>query len=203
MDHPKVILIGGAPGAGKTTLGRNLAIKLGITSLTVDDLMTAAKAVTTPDSHPGLHVMSRMHWVDYFTMTAVDQLIDDANIQHEATWPAVEKVIRYHAASWGSPIVIDGWALRPERVAQLDLENVKTFWLVTEPAVLEERESTNVDFIRDSPDPPRMLRNFLARSLWYNEMIKEQATELGQNLLYQSGETSVDELCNLVLDGPV
>jgi hypothetical protein len=44
-----------------------------------------------------------------------------------------------------------------------------------------------------------MFENFLARSLWYNDLIKKQATELQMNILPQDGQTSVDELCELVL----
>ena len=60
---------------------------------------------------------------------------------------------------------------------------------------LEEREKRSVDFVRDSPDPDRMLRNFLARSLWYNELIREQATALGLRVLHQDGSASVEDLC--------
>ena len=119
-------------------MGRALAARLDATSLSIDDLLTAAKAVTTARSHPGLHVMSVLNHIEYFTTRSVDQLKADATVQHEATWPAIEKVIRNHA-TWGSPIVIDGWALRPKRVAELDLGNVTSLWLVAEASVLEER----------------------------------------------------------------
>ena len=150
MTKPGVFLIGGAPGVGKTTLGRALATRVDATSLTADDLLTAAKAVTTPNSHPGLHVMTAVNSIEYFTTSSVDQLTADATVQHEAIWPAIEKVIRKRAA-WGPPIVIDGWFLRPPKVAELDLERVISFWLVAEPAVLEERERRNVEFFGRSP----------------------------------------------------
>ena len=169
-----------------------------MTSLSIDDLMTAAKAVTTPESHPGLHVMSAVNYIEYFTRSSVDQLKADAAVQHEATWPAVEKVVRNHS-TWGSPIVIDGWALRPDKVSRLDLDNVVSFWLVATQSVLEEREKKNVDFFRDSPDPERMLENFLARSAWHNDLIKEQATELRLNILHQDGQASVEDLCSIAL----
>ena len=200
MNAAKVILIGGAPGAGKTTLGRALAEKLGRSSLSIDDLFTAAKAVTTPESHPGLHVMSLVNYVEYFTTTPVDRLKADATVQHEATWPAVERVIRHHAA-WGTPIVIDGWALRPDKVARLALENVASYWVVTDPSFLEERERANIEFVSDSPDPERMLKNLLARSIWFNELIRKQTKEHRLNVLCQDGGTSVQELCRAVLEG--
>jgi 2-phosphoglycerate kinase len=199
MKSAKIILIGGTPGAGKTTLGRNLAIKTGVTSLTIDDLKIATRALTTRESHPGLHIMSTGDSVGYFTTTASDKLIADAKVQHEATWPAVEKVIRSHAADWGSPIVIDGWAMRPDWVAKLALDNVVSYWLHVKPEVLEQREKQNMDFFGQSADPERMLRNFLGRSYWFNEFVKEQAGSLGLPVLEQDGTVTVEELCEQVL----
>ncbi len=196
----KVILIGGAPGTGKTTLGSALAVKLGITSLSIDDLRTAAQAVTTPDSHPGLHIMRGMPYQEYFTNNSVEYLIADAILQHEAVWPMVKRVINKHAA-WGSAIVIDGWHLRPDKVAQLELDNVWAAWIVADEPVLEERERKNVNWLQGSSDPEKMLENFLARSLWYNELIREQAREFQMNILLQDGEKSVEEFCRLVLEG--
>jgi 2-phosphoglycerate kinase len=198
VAKPTVFLIGGAPGAGKTTLGKALAASVDATSLTADDLLTAAKAITTPASHPGLHVMTATDSIEYFTTSSVDQLIADASLQHAATWPAIDKVIRKHA-TWGPPVVIDGWFLRPKKVAELDLDSVLSFWLVADPAVLEERERRNVEFFGRSADPERMLRNFLGRSLWYNELIRQQATDLGLHILKQDGSASVEALCATAL----
>ncbi len=93
---------------GKSTLGAALAAALGLTSLSIDDLVTAVQAVTTPESHPGLHLMWRTSHLDYFTEGPAGRLIDDAIRQHAAAWPFIERVIRQHAQG-GSPIVIDGW----------------------------------------------------------------------------------------------
>jgi 2-phosphoglycerate kinase len=195
----KVFLIGGAPGAGKTTLGTALASKLGITSLSIDDLLTAAQAVTTPESHPGLHFMRGQPFQEYFTYNSVERLKADATLQHEAAWPIVKRVIRTHV-SWGSAIVIDGWHLRPSAVSQLREENIWSGWIVPSASVLDERERKNKDWLKGSPDPERMLENFLARSFWYNTLIKEQAAELQMNILVQNGEKSVEALCQMVLD---
>jgi 2-phosphoglycerate kinase len=195
---PKVFLIGGAPGAGKTTLGSALAARLGVTSLSIDDLQTAAQAITTPESHPKLHVMRKMPSLDYFTKSSIEQLKVDATMQHEAVWPMVEQVVRTHATS-GSPIVIDGWYLRPNWVAQLKLKNVWSGWIVASPAVLREREK-NVAWYQQSTDPDRMLENFLARSLWYNDLIQEQAAQHQMTILPQPGDKTVEQLCNLVLE---
>lgn len=199
MSEPRVHLVGGCPGAGKTTLGKNLAVELGVTSLSIDDLFHAARAVTTPETHPGLHVMARVNSIEYFTEGPVEKLTADADTQHAATWPAVEKVIRNHAV-WGDPIVIDGWFLRPQWVADLNLDNVAPFWLVVERTVLEERERKLEDFYGRSREPERMLRNFLGRSFWYNDFIEEEAARLGMPILRQDGTRSVEDLMGMVLD---
>jgi len=194
---PKVILIGGCPGAGKTTLGQAVAARLNYASLTIDDLLHAAMAITTPESHPGLHVMNKPNFTAYFTDTAVEQLIADANFQHEAIWPAVERTIRNHA-TWGRPIVIDGWHLRPEWTQSLGLDAVTAHWIVIDPDVLEARERANEGFVSKSNNPRQMLNRFLARSRWHNELIESEARSVGDQVLRQDGTQSVDALCRQV-----
>ena len=167
-------------------------------SLSIDDLKTAAQAITTTETHPKLHVMRKMPSLEYFTNSSVDQLKADATLQHEAVWPMVKQVVHKHA-TMGSPIVIDGWYLRPNWVAQLKLKNVWSGWIVASPAVLEEREK-KVAWYQESTDPERMLENFLARSLWYNDLIREQATQHQMTILPQPGENSVEQLCHMVLE---
>ncbi|HKY53122.1 MAG TPA: hypothetical protein VJM08_02400 [Anaerolineales bacterium] len=199
VKNMNVFLIGGAPGVGKTTLGRALAAKLGSASVSIDDLMMVAQAVTTPETHPGLHIMNKMPHVEYFTNSSVDQLQADANMQHEAAWPFVKSLILKHATWDPSPIVIDGWHLRPGKVAELNLPNIWSGWIVISPSVLVERERKNLQWFQGSSSPERMLENFQARSLWYNDLIKEEASQLHMNILPQEGDTSIDELCNMIL----
>lgn len=194
MTKPKVILIGGCPGAGKTTLGRAVAARLGYVSLTIDDLLGAARAITTQDTHPGLHVMNKPNCARYFTNSPVEKLIADAALQHEAIWPAVEKTIRNHA-TWGTPIVIDGWHLRPKWIQSLNQGGVSAHWLVIAPDVLEARERKNTEFFAISDDPEQMLNRFIARSLWHNDLIDMQAQSTGNQILRQHGRQAVGELC--------
>ena len=183
-------------------MGSALAARLGITFLSIDDLIIAAQSVTTPETHPGLHVMRRVPYLEYYTNSPVDQLKADATLQHEATWPLIERVVRFHARwEFESVIAIEGWYLRPRKVAELKLNNVWSGWIVASPAALEQREQKMKGWLRDSPHPERALENFLARSLWYNDLIRQEATELQMNILPQEGETSVDELCKMVLEG--
>lgn len=199
-NESTVFLIGGPPGAGKTTLGSALAARLGVTSLTVDDLVTAVIAVTTPKTHPGLHVMRKGPHTDYYTNSSVEQLKADATLRHEATWPMIKKIIMKYTALKRS-IVIDGWHIRPSWVKQLNLDHVWSGWIVISPDVLERRErQMGAGFLKGSSNPEKMFRNFMARSLWYNNLIKEEAMALKMNVLPQDGRKSVNELIEMILE---
>jgi|SRR5262245_13362453 len=199
IDSHKVYLIGGAPGVGKSTLGRELATRIGATSLSADDLLIAAKGATTAESHPGLHITSRLPSPEYFTLSSVEQLKADATIQHDAMWPAIESVIRAHS-KWGPPVVIDGWFMRPRRVAALGIGNVRSLWLVADHNILAEREARNLTFWHSSADPDRMRANFLARSLWFNDLIRQEALAFGLPILLQDGRASPSELCTRAIE---
>lgn len=54
----RVLLVCGASGTGKTTATQALARRLGFSTLLVDDLRISLQALTTPETHPGLHLFS-------------------------------------------------------------------------------------------------------------------------------------------------
>lgn len=173
-----MVLIGGPPGAGKTTLARAIAAELGFGWTSGDDLASAARGVTEPDTRPGLHRVAG--GPDYFTERTPASLIEDAMAQEEAMWPGVERVIEMHAKHPAArpPIVIDWWLLPPDRVAAIDVGGVASLWLVVDADVLEDRERRN-DFWKGSTDPERMLANFMERSRWRNDLVDRMAESLG------------------------
>jgi 2-phosphoglycerate kinase len=113
MRYPRVILIGGAPMAGKTTVAQRIAAQLG------------------------------------------------------------------YDATWGAPLVIEGWSLWPERVSQLGLSSVHALWLVAHANTLQDRLGKAEAFYRGASDEGAMRHQYLARSLWYNTRLQETVTALG------------------------
>jgi 2-phosphoglycerate kinase len=172
---PTVVLIGGAPGSGKTTLGRAIAARLGFGSLTGDDLATAARVVTTPTSHPDLHLTGGEDHRTYFNDTPPEKLIRDAEAQERAMVPVIDAVVRSHLGSL-APVVIDWWLLAPAQEV-VHRRGVASIWLYTDPAHLWSRERKNTAFTAGSSDPEKMLSSFMERSLWRNELIREAAEE--------------------------
>ncbi|MBT3994823.1 MAG: hypothetical protein HOF01_03400 [Chloroflexi bacterium] len=116
MSHPKVLVIGGPPMVGKSSVARSIASRLGYGCTSTDDIGLAIKTVTTADTHPRSHAMDGVDYRDYYTTRSVEQLLADGMGMHEEMWPGIEASIRSHA-DWGLPIVYEGWAMWPERVA--------------------------------------------------------------------------------------
>lgn len=195
MGEHNVLLIGGPPGAGKTTLARSVAGQLGFLSTTVDDLVNTARIFTDPHDQPDLHRTQGIGHLRYFTEGPPDRLIDDAVALENVMWPVLERLIHRHVAD-KAPIVLDWWLFNPEKVAALPSQVAKSVWLHIDPVVLEEREHSNTAFRDGSSDPERMHANFMERSYWRNDLISRQATAAGLPVIHQTGNRSVDDLAS-------
>lgn len=187
-DLPRVIAIGGAPRSGKGTVGRLVAARLGYDHICTDDLGVAARAATTPASHPDLHPMASIDYRDYYIQTPADRLWEDAVRAHRALWPIVEAVMAPRL-DWGDPTVIEGWALLPD----FDIDTY-TCWLRADIEVIEKRIRNDTEFWRGAADPEKVIAAFTEQCRRYNEHVDRTAP----HIIRIAGETP-DEICDRIL----
>ncbi len=199
MSYPRVILIGGAPMSGKTTVAHMLAATLGYGCLSTDDLGAAIRAVTTKDSHPYIHPMDGYDYREYYVTRSPDELIADASLEHRALWPAVQSVIRAHGA-WGAPILIERWSLWPERVIQLRLPSVRSLWFVAHEPTLHERMINAEEFYGGASDEAAMIGHYLARSFWCNARLKEEVKKFALTSIELPPRAPVHEIVEMCLE---
>jgi 2-phosphoglycerate kinase len=118
MAESEVIIMGGAPFSGKTTLAKRLAGQQEYGLVAIDDVGTAVRAVTTPRSHPALHPMAGWDYRAYYIAHTPATLIHHSRQEHDALWPAIAAVTHAHL-QWAGPVILEGWQLDPDRVTSL------------------------------------------------------------------------------------
>jgi 2-phosphoglycerate kinase len=170
---PLVVLLGGSPGVGKTSLAIPLAARLGLPLTFVDDVSTALERMTDPERYPVLH-MWRLHPEDVLAL-------DDAGkLAHTQEYGAVmaealEPVIADHLES-STPVLLEGDFLLPS--------------LAVAPAFGGVPADGRVRGIWLAEDADQLERNMVARegeemagyapiSWRYGEWLREECARLG------------------------
>jgi 2-phosphoglycerate kinase len=194
----KVVLIGGAPMSGKTTVARRLAAKLGYAGLSTDDLGEAVRAITTAQSHPDFHPMAGYDYREYYVCHSVEEIISHISKQHKALWPAIEVVNRGHA-SWGQPIIIEGWNLYPEWVKQLELPNIKSIWLIADEELLEHWIRKDERVYRGASNEEVLIQHYLGLSVWYNAQLKRTVERMAMPSIQLGLDIPHKEVCEQCL----
>jgi 2-phosphoglycerate kinase len=193
MAESDVILIGGAPFAGKTTLAKRLAAQRGYALVAIDDLGTAVRALTTPQSHPALHLMAGWDYRAYYIGHTPATLIEHSRQEHDALWPAIAAVIEAHLR-WAGPVILEGWQLDPAHVASVTHPQLRACWLLVNDAVLEGRLRADTAFYDGCTDGERFIRHYLARSRWANDRVRRAAVHAASMVIHVRPEETVDAL---------
>jgi len=194
----KVFLIGGPPFVGKSSVAQCIAGRFGYSCICTDDIAKAIRAVTTVQTHPGLHSVDDVDYQDYFTKTSVETLIENSRRSHEIIWPGLEKIIRTHS-TWDAPLVMEGYALWPKQVMAADFISTKAVWLTCDNQLLETRIRAQTSFFRGAEDEKKLLTNMLRRSSRYNELMIKSAVACGAILIRIEAGHSVEDVADMCL----
>ena len=202
MLNSDVILIGGAPLVGKTVVGRKLAVRLEYGCLSADDLAEGIIAVTNSQTHPHLHAMELEDHRRYFMTHTVARMVMDARYRHEACWPALKRVIMKHVGGIDG-LVIEGWGLLPDKVAQLDGTCIKSIWLAAEREVFEQRVFQQEEFFQATAMKEHFMSQFIDRSVRYNDEIRNEAESYQLPVVevrLNDGVEDIVEMCMKVVE---
>ncbi|MCF7957983.1 MAG: hypothetical protein K9M57_05985 [Phycisphaerae bacterium] len=177
MNNLKIVLIGGAPMVGKTTVGLKIAMELGFGYLCSEDLADGIIAVTNRNTHESLHILEQVDHREYFMSHSAARMVSDAQTRNKACWPAVERVIMNHMNYLG-PIVIEGWDILPHQVRKLQVEGVAALWLTAGKDVFEQRVMQQEDYFVNTTGMEMFMQRFIERSVSYDELIRQHLDEL-------------------------
>jgi 2-phosphoglycerate kinase len=192
----KVIVIGGTPYSGKTTLARRLSAKLGYSCISTDDLGSAIRAVLPDD--PELNPNGGRSYEEYYLSEPGEKLISDTELYHNRLKPAVLRVIEGHL-HYSGPAVIEGWSLYPGWFSEPDA-NLGILWLVCEPETILNRILNDTAFLNGHPKRTEIIEKYSARCVWQNSKIEKEALHASQNLIRVNGSITQEGLLETVLN---
>ncbi len=184
-DRPRVVLIGGTSHAGKTSLARALAGRLGYEALSTDQLAR----------HPGRPWRRGEpvppHVVEHYSTLTPDALMQSVTRHYDGMWPMVRELILVRAADAGAPgLVLEGSALLPAQVATLRRADIAALWLTADEALLEARMHAESRYAEADAAGRALIDAFLERTRRYQRLTNEATARLGlPRLEVRAGET--------------
>ncbi|MEQ1787122.1 MAG: hypothetical protein ABL966_08730 [Acidimicrobiales bacterium] len=119
----QIILIGGMPTAGKSTIARTLSDHLDLPWISTDQIGTVMRAVASRASHHDLFTWHDRDDFRYLDELAAGEIADGEFAKGEAVWPGVRKLID-EDYTWADGFIIEGDDILPHLVSR-DLSDAR------------------------------------------------------------------------------
>lgn len=190
----RVVLIGGSSHVGKSTVSDSLAAKLGWSHISTDSLARhpGRPWKTAPEEVPE-------HVAEHYLCLSVDELIEDVLYHYRTNvWPKIEEIVASRLNDTSTTgIVLEGSALLPELVMNLDIDKIVAVWLTASEEVFQKRIRDGSLYRWKSPREQLMIDKFMERTLAYNALLVEAVNQQGFILVdvLQSNLTELSERC--------
>jgi 2-phosphoglycerate kinase len=126
----QIILVGGMPTAGKSTLAENLSKHLNLPWISTDQIGTIMRAVASRGKYPELFTWEDYNGVQFLNDLTADEIADNQFAAGEASWLGIRRLIR-EDDTWNDGFIIEGAGILPHLVAQdfSDSSNVKAVFI--------------------------------------------------------------------------
>ena len=195
-----VYWIGGASGAGKSTVARRIAARHGLDVYATDDVMADHARRSTRENSPSLHRFMAMDMDERWVNRPPRTMLETFHwFQGEGFDLIVEDLLRLPREP---RVIAEGFRLLPRLVKPLLAVPAHAVWLLPTPdfrrAVVESRGGSTSGFLARTTDPERALRNLLERDRIFTEILREETARLEVPAIEVDATTTEDELARRV-----
>ena len=195
-----VYWIGGASGAGKSTIARRIAAQHGFGVYATDEVMTDHARRSTPEDAPLLHNFIAMDMDERWVNRPAKTLLETFHwFQGEGFNMIVEDLL---CLPREPKIIVEGFRPLPRLVKPLLSVPAHAVWLLPTPdfrqTVIESRGGSKWGFLSKTSDPERALRNLLERDRMFTDMLREETARLEVPAIEVDVTMTEDELAKRV-----
>lgn len=188
MREIRVLLIGGTSHAGKSTLARALAARLGGEHVSTDSLARHPGRPWATSSGPFPE-----HLRTHYLSLSIDELTTEQLLHYQRLWPRIEATAAARAADAGARLLIlEGSGILPQHAAAL--KSAAAVWLTASADVLRDRIYSQSRFDELAPEEKVIVEKFLGRTKQYDQLMLSAVTSLGLISIDTSAALSIPEL---------
>lgn len=127
-----IILIGGMPTTGKTTLARELSQKLALPWLSTDQTRLVMQGVADPKQYPQLLLAHGLSAAEFFQRFSPEEIAEREYMHGIETWPGNKKLIE-DDFTWREGFILEGVNILPSLLPSLQTSSdVRPLFLTDE-----------------------------------------------------------------------
>ena len=175
-----VYWIGGAPGAGKSTIARRIAARCGLELYATDDVMADHAVRSTAADAPYLERFKAMDMDERWLNRSPETMLETFHWFRGEGFPLIVEDLQRLPA--GTPVVAEGFRLLPHLVVPL-LDNVDhAVWLLPTPAFRDAALASRGalwDLPGGTSDPERARFNLSRRDRMFTDRLIGECERLG------------------------
>lgn len=118
MDlQKKIILIGGAPTVGKSTIAKAIARRFDIPFISGDQIREVMQSIADREKYPKLFAIDEFGPEDFFDKFSPQEISDAEYEQGETVWVGIKRLIDHDAMLTGT-LIIEGVNILPHLVSR-------------------------------------------------------------------------------------
>ena len=135
MDNKKkIILIGGAPTTGKSTLAQSLSEYLKLPWISTDQIRDLVRGIVNRKDFPNIYTPEGYTAERFLTEFSAEKIVNMTIEEGEALWSIVKKFIE-DAYSWPKGFIIEGVGVLPHLIKNLESDDlIYSIFIVDEDA---------------------------------------------------------------------
>jgi len=181
----KIILIGGAPTAGKSYAAKQIADSLKMPWISTDDIREQMRKTSKKEDFKNLffHSDPSLNAVKYLLKYSADEIVENQNDESADVWKGVKDFIEKNSAGG---LIVEGVAVLPSLVKKLKVKNkeIKVVFLMDDN-IKRVRKTIFTRGLWDDADkyPDDVKEKEVEWVMAFNKYIEDEAKKYGFNVI--------------------